>query len=354
MNLLEPEAREAASGFAVPAPGALRPQIFLSSVRPTAAGLFWLLAALALLAVAINYGNNLVFALAFLLFSLWLSAAWECRRNLAGLEWQAEAAIPVFAGENLHPGWRLRDPAGRGHEQIFLEGGLRGELGKRKRRVPARQGMPVDLPTQAGGALESVRIELALPAPVRGRHAFQCWLVSLHPLGLWRARRALPDAAALVYPRPAGELPLPDAAPRPAHERQEADDFQGVRAYAPGDSPRRVNWRVFARREELTVNYFDGGEGGRILWLDIAACPGNRERALSQLCQWVLMAEEEGLEYGLRLEGEAAFLPARGRAHRDACLRRLAEDRISGNRGEGTGDENIVGGISAAGKGGKP
>jgi uncharacterized protein (DUF58 family) len=47
-----------------------------------------------------------------------------------------------------------------------------------------------------------------------------------------------------------------------------ADDFQGVRAYVPGDPLRRINWRVFARSDEAVVNDFDGGHGGDALWLD--------------------------------------------------------------------------------------
>jgi len=72
------------------------------------------------------------------------------------------------------------------------------------------------------------------------------------------------------------------------------------------------------------VNDFDGGRGGHALWLDIAACAGDVESRLSQLCQWVCEAERRGLEYGLRLDDGPPLPPGRGRAHRGACLRRLA------------------------------
>ncbi|MDR2164875.1 MAG: DUF58 domain-containing protein [Zoogloeaceae bacterium] len=301
-------------------------------LRPTAAGLFWFLATLVLIATAINYGNNLVFALAFLLFSIWASAAWECWRNLSGLEWTPSSTPPVFAGENLHPCVNLRDPTGHSHAGLFLE--IRAGRGRLLAGAPTDLGRGAG-PQEYGGLCDSAPLELACPAPARGRQTLgKLRLSSTHPLGLWQASRPLPDLAALVYPHPAGGQPLPARSPRPAHRRQEAGDFQGVRAHAPGDSPRRVNWRIYARREELVVNTFDGGAGGHALWLDLSACPGDLEARLSQLCQWVLAAGRDGLEYGLRLEGEPEQPPGRGRAHREACLARLAlyrnRDRTTG------------------------
>jgi uncharacterized protein (DUF58 family) len=272
---------------------------------------------LALLAVAVNYGNNLIFALAFLIVSLWLQSAWLCWRNLSGLVWQPEVTPPAFAGETLHPGGNLRDPAGRRHEQVFLTHGAR------------HRGTPVDL------AADSAHLDIALPALARGWQRIErLRLVSLHPLGLWRASRAVTVFSALVYPRPAGGLPLPGKAPRPAHRQQESGDFQGVRAYVPGDSPRRINWRVYGRREELAVNNFDGGQGGHALWLDMNACTGNTEERLSQLCQWILAASQQGLEYGLKLPNTPNMPPGQGRLHQQKCLEMLA---LSGIRSQESG-----------------
>ncbi|MDR2030689.1 MAG: DUF58 domain-containing protein [Azoarcus sp.] len=280
---------------------------------PTATGVFWFMTALALLATAINYANNLVFALAFILLAIWLTAAWQCRRNLRGLVWRPVPEAKAFAGETLHLAGSVQGPAGR-HDPVLLCAGH----GRQRRRGPAT------LPSRA-------TLELSLPAPERGRRRIGgLHLLSPHPLGLWQARRAVPDMTALIHPRPAGGQALPGKSPHPAHLHQEAGDFRGVRTYRPGDPPRRINWRIYGRRDEPAVNDFDGGHGGQSLWLDIAACEGEVETRLSQLCQWVREAERRGLEYGLRLgdgndRGRAGGArPGRGRAHLDDCLRRLA------------------------------
>lgn len=276
------------------------------ALRPTAGGLFWLASICALLATAINYGNNLVFALAFLLLATWLQAAWECRHNLSQLSSHIAPPQPAFAGETLTVELGLSERAGRPRRQLALAW---------EKRTGAKVGLD-------GTATASLSV--AGPAGQRGRRTLAgLHLVSAYPLGLWRARCPLPAQTALIYPAPAGGRPLPDAAPNPAHRQQAADDFQDVRAYAPGDAPRRINWRVFGRREELVVNRYDGGQGGHALWLDIAQCDGDLETRLAQLARWVLDAEQQGREYGLRL-GTDSLPPGRGKSQRDSCMRCLA------------------------------
>jgi uncharacterized protein (DUF58 family) len=272
------------------------------------------LAVLALIATAINYGNNLVFALAFLLLAIWGNSAWECWRNLSGLVWQAAPTPPAFAGDPLFVSGVLRDPDDRAHRGIRL-------CDTRHQRV----GAPADLagPTQG----DDVLLTLECPPLPRGRHALaHLALLASDPPGFWRRRRPLPPVSALIYPRPEGDLPLPAPCPHPAHARDESDDFQSVRPYAAGDSPRRVNWRVYSRNETLAVNVFSGSEGGQTLLLSWEACAGEPEARLSQLCRWLLEAERQGQEYALRLPGDAPGMTrtSRGRAHLESCLTRLA------------------------------
>jgi uncharacterized protein (DUF58 family) len=273
-------------------------------LRPTAAGAFWLLAVLALIATAVNYGNNLIFALAFLLLAVWLQAAWACHRHLAGLAWRANQVEPAFAGESLWLDGRLA--GGQPAAVVWLAAGRRHGAGA---AFDAGGETLPQLPWPTVGRGELTVADLALQAH---------W-----PLGLWQASRPLPALRGLVYPHPAGDLPLPAGNPHTAHRQAATDDFQGLRAYAPGDSPRRINWRVFGRRDELAVNRFDGAAGGEALWLEWDRAAGDAEARLAQLAAWVLAADQAGREYGLRLPGQT-LPPARGRPQRGRCLTRLA------------------------------
>ena len=273
-------------------------------LRPSAAGAFWLLAVFALIATAVNYGNNLIFVLAFLLLAVWLQAGWSCYRHLAGITWHANQVDPVFAGEAL-----------------WLDGRLVGGQPAASITLTAGQQEGAEAIVDTSG--ESLA-RLAIPTLHRGEQAVSdltlrsCW-----PLDLWQASRPLPALRGMVYPQPAGDLPLPTGNPHTAHRQAATDDFQGLRAYAPGDSPRRINWRVFGRCDELAVNRFDGGTGGEAVWLAWDQATNDGETRLAQLTAWVLAADQAGREYGLHLPGQT-LPPGRGRSQRHRCLTQLA------------------------------
>lgn len=279
-------------------------------LRPTLSGLYWLLAVFALIATAINYNHNLSFALAFVLLSLWLQSAWLAWRNLAALECRLGTPEPVFAGGMLSLSARLQENASRPREALQLA-------------QAERPSTPGSL-----GALREATLTLHLPAPRRGvQHLAGLSLCSRYPLGLWQASQRLADSEALVYPAPHGTADLPRSAPIPAHRKQAAENFQGVRNFAPGDSPRRVNWRVFSRSDTLVINQFDGSAGGESLWLRWDQTEGDIESRLSQLAAWILEAQRQGKDFGLQL-GRQALAPSRGHPHTHACLAALA--RFSG------------------------
>ncbi|HXH03145.1 MAG TPA: DUF58 domain-containing protein, partial [Candidatus Competibacteraceae bacterium] len=136
------------------------------------------------------------------------------------------------------------------------------------------------------------------------------------------------ETRCLVYPAPAGSRPLPRTGTqtgRPGADEQGdgSEDFAGLRPYVAGDSPRRVAWRASAGSDELLVKCFSG-QARPELWLDFEAlAPLPVEERLSQLCQWLLLAEQQGLDYGLRLPGRT-FPPAQGEQQRHRCLEALA------------------------------
>jgi uncharacterized protein (DUF58 family) len=85
-----------------------------------------------------------------------------------------------------------------------------------------------------------------------------------------------------------------------------------------------VAWKAVARSEDMLTKQFSGESAGE-LWLDWRLLPAelDLERRLSCLAGWVLAAQQSGALYGLRLPGEE-IAPARGDAHRAACLKALA------------------------------
>jgi uncharacterized protein (DUF58 family) len=97
-----------------------------------------------------------------------------------------------------------------------------------------------------------------------------------------------------------------------------------LRPYQTSDSPRHVAWKTSARSELLLTKLF-AGRAAAELWFDWLDLPANMhvEARLSRLARWVLLAEERGLRYGLKLPGVRVPL-GEGFQHRERCLKELA------------------------------
>jgi uncharacterized protein (DUF58 family) len=282
-------------------------------IVPTRVG--WLYGAtLAILLIgSINYALSLGFALTFLLAGLGLAAMVHTARNLARTAVSAGRSEPVYAGESAQFHLLLDSRVPFERPSILV------------RHVAGGAQLVTDVPP-----LAVAEVVLAVPAAKRGWQPLgRVMLETRFPLGLFRAWSYVePDARCLVYPRPE-RTPLPPTSPdvRTGSARAQAagsDDFSALRAYQASDSPRHVAWKAVARAQDMLTKQFSGEAAGE-LWLDWRLLPAglDLERRLSCLAGWVLAAQQAGMLYGLRLPG-TEISPARGDAHRAACLTALA------------------------------
>jgi uncharacterized protein (DUF58 family) len=154
-------------------------------------------------------------------------------------------------------------------------------------------------------------------------------IFTTYPLGLFYAWAIVDlDMHCLVYPKPEpGNVPLPPAQAAGGEGTALGagdDDFAGLRTFHPGDSPRRIAWKAFARNEVFLSKQFSGSAAAQ-LWLDLGDLPDlmGLEAKLSRLTRWVIESEAAGLRYGLRLPGSQTD-PDSGALHRDRCLQALA------------------------------
>jgi uncharacterized protein (DUF58 family) len=281
-------------------------------ILPTGYGLIYLLGLVAMLIGSVNYNNNLGFLLTFLLGSLGLTAMLHTYRMLYGLRLVTAAAKPAFAGDPLQ-----------------IEIGVAG-IDRRPRAGIVwtfDTGEPIHIDV---GPEEPVSI--ALPAKTRHRGRFvpgRLRIATEYPLGLFRAwARIDTGLQGVVYPVPVA-APMPGSGtPAAGGNGQNAamagvDDFQGLSAYQPGDSPRRIHWQAYSRGRGLYTKAFAGEAGSRLM-LDLATIDApDIEEKLSILCFHVLRAHRRRQRFGLRLPGRT--IPSgSGRPHRDRCLRALA------------------------------
>lgn len=280
-------------------------------ILPTRQGLFFAVTLMIILIGAINYNNSLGYFLTFLLGSVAIVGILHTYRNLLRLEVRLASIEPVFAGSEATIPVVLHNPGTQRREQIALA--FAGQEPNICAIPPASQRV----------------MSLQRPAGQRGwQPVGRFTLATTFPLGLFRAwSHVVPDSHYLVYPRPAAEARLPQTSRYMASlvgdQGIGSDDFAGLRSYRTGDSLKHVHWKALAREQGLLIKQF-GGDRSERLWLDWRMLEGRETEArLSQLCRWVIEAEQQGLEYGLWLPDQS-IEPGRGHAHQQQCLRALA------------------------------
>lgn len=271
---------------------------------------------LAMMLAAINYDNNLVYFILFLLASLTLVSLTYTYRNLARVQVMMGNIWPVFAGGGLRFTLQLSN---RSREPAYT---IRLAC-----PAPSDVAGPILVESLPAGAQRIV--EFVTPVYRRGRHRLEeVVLSSLFPLGVIRASMRVPlNLEYLVYPRPHGGRAWPETEPdfrtQDDGQLRGGDDFYGVRPYLPGESQRHVDWKAVARGRPLMVKEFLGGGTGR-LWFSWSDLPGlHDEQRLSQMAEWIVRADEVGGCYGMRLPG-LEIAPSSGPRHYHRCLRALA------------------------------
>ena len=287
-------------------------------IVPSALGIAFTLMLFAMFLGAMNYANNLALGLTFVLGALALTAMHYCHRNLAGVELRSAASEPVFAGQTARFRIALQNEAKVARHELVIANEY-------------CSAQPVRI--ESGGR---VVLDLEVPAPQRGLLTLDSFEISTrHPFGLFRAWAYLNmELRCIVYPKPSPRgLPPPPLETDTGGAQDTArgdEDFAGLRAFHPGDSPRRIAWKAYAREQGLHVKVY-AGTAVTSHSFDWEALTGlGTEARLSQLCRWVEDAHAAGRAFGLRLPG-LEIAPNVGPGHRQRCLTALAlfDERVA-------------------------
>ncbi|WP_305909843.1 DUF58 domain-containing protein [Methylomarinum sp. Ch1-1] len=278
-------------------------------ILPTLRGMGFVLLIALLLLIAFVYNNNLAYLLAFLLASVFFVTILHSYKSLAGLVIQAGHSHAAFAGEAAGFTLHISNPVQQSRINLQLS-------------MQSQQNISL-------ADHEQTTVTLYAAAHKRGWLACDTVTVSsCYPLGLFRAWSPLRfNLQALVYPHPANaELPFPETGGLSGEQDRgpkDGDDFYGIKSYQGGDPIRQIHWKAFAKGQGLFSKEYAGAATTEC-WLDYQATPGHDlEQRLSQLCRWVVDAEQAGIRYGLILPGTRTA-PSHGRQHYTKCLETLA------------------------------
>ncbi len=278
-------------------------------ILPSQYGLVFVGLLVLILLIAFVYNNNLAYMLGFLLASIFFVTILHCFKSLDGLVVRSGFSQSVFAGTSVAFVFQIQNPTNQFRFAIDVQ---------------LKESLLIDLsPSQ------TQILTFYMPAICRGwQDSGTLTLSSRYPLGLFRAWSPLRlENKVLIYPKPAADLlPFPETDTgyeQNVQHQRDGDEFYGLKAYTSSDSIRRIHWKSLAKGRGLKAKEYVGANCSQ-LWLDYAATPGlGVEERLSQLCRWLIEAEQAGLFYGLILPG-VRIEPDTGKLHHQKCLEALA------------------------------
>lgn len=280
-------------------------------IFPSRVGFFFGLCLFVMLIAAINYQNNMSYALTFLLATLFIIAVLHTFANLSGLRVHAVHAQAAFPGHQSEFEVLIEKTKPKDHYALLVT-------------WPQSTEAIINLVDE-----DSERVSLHTAVGDRGWfNPGRILIESTYPLGLLRCWTWIDlDLQALVYPQPIPSAPLsglatdkPDGSAKPIVG---ADDFYGFRDYQQGDSLKQVHWKGLAKGQSLQSKQY-GAYADSSVWLDWDAFPGvGVELRLSHLCYWILQYERQNIEYGLRIPG-SVIAPGVGEKQRENALKALA------------------------------
>lgn len=297
-------------------------------IMPTRYGYSFAVLLLIMLLGAMNYSNSLGHLLTFLLFSLAQISMLHCYRNLNGIEIKAITAQPTFCGQTAAV--QLNMENNKDQEVYQLDVAYRphpvsGWNPFKRLRGYQPLGQIKHIPANSQHSEQ-----LALLSHQRGwMHVEQLRIASRYPLGLFESWcYQTQSCQILVYPEPADDLALPFKRQSDAtqHEStvQGQDDFAGLQRYRDGEPLHAIAWKALAKENVMRTKQFSKQVGQQLVldWQDMPT-EFTTEQRLSQLCQWVVSAEQQGLIYALSLPNQHIDA-GQGEAHRHHCLKALA------------------------------
>jgi uncharacterized protein (DUF58 family) len=280
-------------------------------IFPTRAGVLYFGLLGLLLVTAINYQNNAIYLLTFLLVGQFVVAILATYSNLAGLNVRKASHSAGFAGDRVT--FRLALKRKPEKKYFSIRAGWPGQ---------SMTTTTLDL------QIETI-VELYHEAPRRGLlRPRRLLLETVYPFGLLRAWTWLDlNMESWVYPRPRMVQPLPvieqdkGVGDRPSFQQQ--DEFSNIRPWRKDDAPRQILWKAYAKQQPMMTMEFTESMLKQV-WLDESVTSGSSlEDRLSALCYGALQLSRQDVLYGIRV-GNLEIAPAEGDEHLHRVLSMLA------------------------------
>lgn len=283
-------------------------------ILPTRIGWYYSLILIALFAIAVKFDNQAAFMMLFVLASIGMVAMLYTHNNVISLALRGRESKPVFVGEVARFPITVTNNNQTKRRAVWLVcDGFHRLLSLDERSETT---VALELRTMRRGYFSCQSVILTSQYPLG---IFFCW-----------TKRFTPKQRCLVYPQPLDLLPFPESGSKVSermavhNSSSNSDDYNGMKPYQAGDRLRDIHWPSLAKTQKLVTiqHQAQSGDSVNLSWFSLPSSMLLEDR-LSQLCQWIITAEDEGLRYQLEMPNHSIEFD-HGLAHFHQCLSTLA------------------------------
>lgn len=281
-------------------------------VLPSTLGVYFSVVALLNLVMGINYQNNLILFMAYLMFVIIIFALLLGYSNASGLTVSFKYATESFVPQASQLVWQVRadDPC----QAITLS-------------------YPHDLKNAryiSRVKNEAIKCQLSLPYTKRGCYQLKAIkIASNYPFGLVSVWSYIqPEIKVYVYPailkttnQKHHNLVVHNT--NEGTEKHKGDDeFESLITHLPEMGLQRISWKHYAKTQQLLVKQFTDLKSANAQF-DFNLMTGDTEQRLSQLCFLVCQAFERDINFSLNLPN-ISIQSGSGKQHHQHCLEALS------------------------------
>jgi uncharacterized protein (DUF58 family) len=239
------------------------------------------------------YENNLINIIAFFLLSLILISMVQTHNLLRGIEISAIQNQNGFALDFFKATIIAHDVDRQGQPTLPRPG---VNIKLRRSEILSKNGFE----TAGAYPVQTRRYQTEARGFYQGQDLV---LETRAPLGLFRAWSPRKFSYQFyVYPKPMvlAAWPWPDKAEGP----ELREDFRDLKAYKPGDSARHVDWRQWAKTNQMWTKNFENPEPDYKILKDSKVPGKDLEERLSKLCGWVLEESKNNKSYSVVIKNQ--------------------------------------------------
>lgn len=283
-------------------------------IIPTGFGLSFGTLAFVLLAMAIGYGNNILYFFVFLLISMGLTTAVVTNKNIEKLSINDLKFEKLFAEEknSLSVFIENKDKAEPLWDLIFY-------LAEKKEN------------TNLVGELQATnKLVLSWTPQKRGLQRLpRITAESRFPFKMLRAWKHFDRAdKVIIFASRKGQEELPPQPGDRSGDQQGRTESEGLfrdyREFQKNDAPSRIDWRRSLKHgKQLVKNYEQGGDQHIFLNWEMSSFAGSFEDRVSQMSLWVSICHERNISFSLKIGSFETEL-SDTRQHYWACMEKIA------------------------------